>query len=364
MKKLFMLLAVIIVFAQFGCASTQKKKESEQENKIIFAYFSGYRCPPCMKFESEFLKDFEKTYKEKYNGRVELKIYKTDIPLHITKDSPEYIEAKKLADRNDAILRATGKLHGLKWIGSLPYAVIGGTSLDGSTDELEPDNGKNIEWAIEKALKNNEHTQIADKLSGKMNDYSGIIEASRAGDYKAVKEFIQNGADANEDNGEALFIAAFNGDINVAKLLISHGANINAKNKYDSTPISMAAFLGGLEMVEFLLSNGADINIPKNVIVDAGIDENMIILLKKHGADINAAIPDGHTPLTNVIVNREKLSGTKIAIRYAEVLIRQDADVNAKVTIKDDDGKIVTKTALELARSQEMKDFLISRGAK
>jgi ankyrin repeat protein len=51
------------------------------------------------------------------------------------------------------------------------------------------------------------------------------------------------------------------GNIKKAKLLISHGAEINSVDEeYQSTPLGMAVRWGHLEMVEFLLRHGADPN--------------------------------------------------------------------------------------------------------
>jgi ankyrin repeat protein len=54
---------------------------------------------------------------------------------------------------------------------------------------------------------------------------------------------------------------AFTGDIHKARLLLDHGADINAiDDEYQSTPLAYAAHWGKQEMVRLLLERGADPN--------------------------------------------------------------------------------------------------------
>ncbi len=46
--------------------------------------------------------------------------------------------------------------------------------------------------------------------------------------------------------------------VETVKLLISHGADVNAQNIWGDTPLHLAARRGDKAAVRFLLSNGAD----------------------------------------------------------------------------------------------------------
>jgi tankyrase len=46
--------------------------------------------------------------------------------------------------------------------------------------------------------------------------------------------------------------------IKIMNLLLKHGAKVNAKNCFNETPLSYAAFLSGPSVVEELLAKGAD----------------------------------------------------------------------------------------------------------
>ena len=51
-------------------------------------------------------------------------------------------------------------------------------------------------------------------------------------------------------------------DLETADLLIGAGANVNAKNDYSATPMSLACTNGNAAMVEKLLEAGANPNLP------------------------------------------------------------------------------------------------------
>jgi len=54
-----------------------------------------------------------------------------------------------------------------------------------------------------------------------------------------------------------LWCAAAAGYLNVVKLLVKQGANVNSTTKTHSTPLRAACFDGHFEIVKFLISSGA-----------------------------------------------------------------------------------------------------------
>lgn len=83
-----------------------------------------------------------------------------------------------------------------------------------------------------------------------------------------VKKMIDMGADVNVASNRystALMAAAKIGHPDIVKLLVSKGANINARNAdHNITPLIWAANGGHLSIVKFLLEKGADKNILTN----------------------------------------------------------------------------------------------------
>ena len=51
----------------------------------------------------------------------------------------------------------------------------------------------------------------------------------------------------------------------VTERLIAQGADVNAKDSFDMTPLHSAAHAGWIEMVELLIAKGADINATSNI---------------------------------------------------------------------------------------------------
>jgi ankyrin repeat protein len=75
---------------------------------------------------------------------------------------------------------------------------------------------------------------------------------------------MENGMNPNHMNWRRFTLLhdmAFTGDVQKARLLLDHGANINAiDEEYQSTPLGYAAHWGKREVVALLLERGADPN--------------------------------------------------------------------------------------------------------
>ena len=88
-----------------------------------------------------------------------------------------------------------------------------------------------------------------------------IHKAVEEGNIEAVKKFLAAGIDVNAKafitGSTPLHIAATK---EVVELLIAKGADVNAKDKYDMTPLHPAAGRGHKEVVELLIAGGADVN--------------------------------------------------------------------------------------------------------
>jgi ankyrin len=105
---------------------------------------------------------------------------------------------------------------------------------------------------------------------------TAIMRAAFSGDIELVKLLLAHGADPHiisSDRETTLMAACGTGFINgyhrarppaerleVVKLLVSLGEDVNAADSYGITPLMVAANLGDLNVVKFLVENGADLN--------------------------------------------------------------------------------------------------------
>ena len=124
-------------------------------------------------------------------------------------------------------------------------------------------------------------------------------------DVKQVQDFLAQGmsADTKIDFGESLLgRAAYLGHIEIARLLLDRGADVNYNDDTGYTALKLAAEEGHLEMVRLLLDAGADMTICGGL--DAGNPLHkaaqcghvaVVRLLLERGADPNAPDMDGET---------------------------------------------------------------------
>ena len=165
-----------------------------------------------------------------------------------------------------------------------------------------------------------------------------------------------NPKDGTETGWTPLMWAAYKGHTDVCELLISKGADVNAKSNDGWTPLMYAALKGHKDVCELLISKGADVNAKDK---DGGTPlmyaalkghKDVCELLISKGADVNAKDKYGFTALMDAAKSGHK--------DVCELLISKGADINAQ----DKDGKTALKHAIE-AKHTDVADFLRSKGA-
>jgi ankyrin repeat protein len=134
-----------------------------------------------------------------------------------------------------------------------------------------------------------------------MAEAAAIGDAGRAAELLAGEPALANSQSA--DGFAPLHYAGFFGHPGIARMLVKHGADVNAvaNNPMLVQPLHSAAAAGRADIVQLLLESGADANarqqggfIALHAAAQNG-DHAMVKLLLDHGADAAAATDDGRT---------------------------------------------------------------------
>lgn len=130
-----------------------------------------------------------------------------------------------------------------------------------------------------------------------------------------------------------LYYAALYGFPGLAKhLIVAHAEEVNAKGGHHGTPLHAASYRGHLDVVRLLLDHGADVNptrgwgkrTPLSSAYD-GCQLEVMRLLLERGADVDTIC--SLTGSLTRLVHRASLHGNVEAL---QLLLRHNADVNAR----------------------------------
>lgn len=97
---------------------------------------------------------------------------------------------------------------------------------------------------------------------------SPLVRAAERGDIGAVRQLLEQGADpnapeeGNAPHGRALYGAVYNRHLEVARLLLAHGANPNQEVESSADAPSIAIMNSDRKMIELLAAHGAIWRIP------------------------------------------------------------------------------------------------------
>jgi ankyrin repeat protein len=173
-----------------------------------------------------------------------------------------------------------------------------------------------------------------------------LFWAARSGDTKLVERLLAHGAEVNlhaarylepgnvitgprvweRDSGDKdgetpLHLAAGEGHLEVVRLLLGNGAEVNARDENSRTPLQLACANHHAAVVKLLLEKGATVKgtdqLGNTALHAASGDTACIKHLLAARADINAANPEGITPL--------RLAAYEGAREAAELLLARGA---------------------------------------
>ncbi|MFA5190269.1 MAG: ankyrin repeat domain-containing protein [Verrucomicrobiia bacterium] len=176
---------------------------------------------------------------------------------------------------------------------------------------------------------------------------SGSTPLHNAGNKSVAEALLAHGADANAKSHYGDTPLHKTRDGGVAEVLLRHKANIEAMNLDGWTPLYQAVFFGRVDVARVLLTAGANPDVldrdklaPLHHAV--GQSEQLVKLLLAHKANVNLKTNNGYTPLQLAMSSNRKNTG--------EILLAHEVDVNCKNAGGD--------TALHEAAGMDKMDVL------
>eukprot|EP01052_Picozoa_sp_SAG31_P025703 SAG31_NODE_2271_length_6040_cov_3.379397_2_plen_556_part_00 len=140
--------------------------------------------------------------------------------------------------------------------------------------------------------------------------WTPLMAAALGGSIDVIRLLLQHGADIDglqDQEGQPdtpLFVACQHGHFEAAKILLEHGAEVNARNKHGHSPLCTSSQEGNVDIVALLLSSGAQVDqttigneaTALHIAAQYG-HESIVTILLDHGAALNRQTVHGETAL-------------------------------------------------------------------
>lgn len=163
-------------------------------------------------------------------------------------------------------------------------------------------------------------------------DPAAFANSLELGDVQQARTWLDAGLPVNfkaSRIGNGLMIGAWEGNLELMALFLSHGADIDSVNENGETALALAAWRGQKAAVAWLLERGARINAgPRqwsalHYAVFAGHEE-MAGMLIERGADINALSTNGSSVLMMAVYEGREALARKLIELGADRKVKND----------------------------------------
>lgn len=188
-----------------------------------------------------------------------------------------------------------------------------GTALDAATDQRHPD-----------------IVRMLMAHGADLNGSDALDIAASKGYYDILQLLLESGGPVKKENN-SIFKAVLGGHEDIVRLLIQHGANVNARGETYGCALLAALIQGHKNIFHLLIQHGADVNQRSRLygcalhIAASKGDENTVRLLVQHGADVNVQGGKYSSPLLAAVVKGRR--------RIVRLLLKHGANVNERFAI-------------------------------
>jgi ankyrin repeat protein len=180
--------------------------------------------------------------------------------------------------------------------------------------------------------------QMCDFLINDNHSKNVFLEVVDQGHFHKTKFFLSKGMSVKHERNfskeTALHIAVGNKTFELVKLLVNHGADVNAENAYKQTPLHFAVQKKCMTIAKFLLKNTANVN-KKNVFGETPFFHAMIIVsfatVEKVQCFVNygAKLDDSDHWGNTILHNTARLGNLKI-MKYLLLNHTGNVEIDAK----------------------------------
>ncbi len=156
-------------------------------------------------------------------------------------------------------------------------------------------------------LVNNKQRDIFNLNAKRLTQKTLLINAASDGDLDLINSLINEGMDLSADNGDydkrtPMHLAAVGGHLEVIKLLVAQGAQINPVDRWGSTPLDEAYDKNHLAIIQFLEEKGGQRNnqYRDSVSIIIAASKGNLSILKAHyeaGKSLDLCDYDKRSPL-------------------------------------------------------------------